>query len=144
MILHSVTDQRVWDAFIAAQPRSQFTQSWAWGEFRRSLGNPVRRLAADDASGTLVAGQCIRYPKAVFKGYWYLPRGPVIRGDALERAPAVLGDFFGALNSDALGSRGFFLRCEPPIAVSDGAVFGLRTSYIIVIYKLLSLAVLMH
>jgi len=68
-----------------------------------------------DDAGILAAAQCVRYPKKILGGYWYMPRGPILRHDALDRSADVLREFFDQVSDAELGAFGFFLRCEPPI-----------------------------
>lgn len=110
-----ITDARVWDAFVSSQPGAQFTQSWAWGEFRVACGQEVKRFAMEDGKGIVAAAQCIRYPKKILGGYWYVPRGPIIRHDSLDQAKEILGIFFEELFASVCGKSCFFLRCEPPL-----------------------------
>src|SRR3989344_5949912 len=83
MPLQHITNQRDWDEFISSQPLSQFTQSWTWGEFRIARGQEIKRLALVDAKGEMEASALFTYiKKPLVGGYWYAPRGPVIRDGA--------------------------------------------------------------
>lgn len=117
MSLLEIMDQKQWDGFIASQPRAQFTQSWAWGEFRISRGQQIKRFALTDASGTWEAAALfIYFPKPLVGGYWYAPRGPVVRDDL--KASDVVSRFLNELQSQNL-SRSLFWRIEPvPSAIS--------------------------
>ncbi|MFA5129796.1 MAG: peptidoglycan bridge formation glycyltransferase FemA/FemB family protein [Patescibacteria group bacterium] len=114
-------DQATWDAFIASQPFSQFTQSWAWGDFRAAQGQEVCRIILEDEQGIAVAGQFIFHPKHLLGGFWYAPRGPVIRRGLEARSTELLQEFFAALPS-LLETPAFFIRCEPPIEVNSQAI----------------------
>jgi peptidoglycan pentaglycine glycine transferase (the first glycine) len=122
MPLINVTDPKKWDGFIASQPRSQFTQSWAWGEFRVSQGQAIERLAlmADDGAWE-TAALFIHYPKPLVGGYWYAPRGPVAR-EGLDASGAV-ARFLSAIEQKGLPQRAMFWRIEPSFAqgASEGA-----------------------
>lgn len=122
MPLISVTDANVWDAFVSGQPRAQFTQSWAWGAFRVSRGQAVERLALVGEDGRWEAAACfIHYPKPLVGGYWYAPRGPVIRGDLLanDRASDILARVMDALASHGLPKRSLFWRIEPAVPATS-------------------------
>lgn len=124
-----IEDQETWDGFIASQPFSQFTQSWAWGALRESLGQKVRRFAFSDEKGITIAGQLIFYPKRFMKGYWYAPRGPVVRSDLISRSKELLQAFFDDL-PDQLNTPSFFIRCEPPIEADANASLPLPLSFL--------------
>lgn len=116
MPLLSITDARAWDGFVSAQPGAQFTQSWTWGEFRRSRGQSVERLVLTDAQGKWsVAAQCLFIKTRFFGGYWFMPRGPIVRHDLIVSSKDMLAQFFAELESFVFPIKGVFLRCEPPI-----------------------------
>ncbi len=120
MSLIQVTDPREWDGFIASQPWSQFTQSWAWGEFRISQGQAVERLAsAHDDGSWAVAAQFVHYAKPIVGGYWYAPRGPVMRAGEIGRAGEIMGQFMNELSKRGLPRRSLFWRIEPLIENSQ-------------------------
>ena len=123
-----IEDQATWDGFIASQPFAQFTQSWDWGALREALGQHVKRFAFSDEKGITIAGQFIFYPKRFMKGYWYSPRGPVIRSDMISRAKELLQAFFDDL-PDQLDGHAFFIRCEPPIELGANPSLPLSLSF---------------
>lgn len=115
-MLISITDQRVWDRFIAGQPGAQFTQSWNWGEFRASLGCPVERLALTDEKGAwLAAASFAFHRKRLLGGFWYAQRGPVLRHECNARAKEVMGKFVAELSARGFPRRALFWRFEPPV-----------------------------
>ncbi|HWQ99585.1 MAG TPA: peptidoglycan bridge formation glycyltransferase FemA/FemB family protein, partial [Candidatus Methylomirabilis sp.] len=119
MPLIEVTDSNAWDGFIAAQPRSQFTQSWAWGEFRASQGQSIQRLALVGPDGKWDAAALFAYhQKPIVGGYWYAPRGPVVRSDLEPHAGDIVGRFMDDLSKRGLPRRAFFWRIEPPYHAS--------------------------
>lgn len=102
---------------MASQPGAQFLQSWTWGEFKRSEGHEVIRLAyADEQGSWLVAGQFIYHAKKLFGGFWFSPKGPMIAHDRLDTPDQLLKEFFD-LATTHLSSikKGMFIRCEPPV-----------------------------
>jgi peptidoglycan pentaglycine glycine transferase (the first glycine) len=123
-----IKDQATWDDFIARQPFAQFTQSWNWGALRESLGQKVKRFAFVDEEGITIAGQFIFYPKRFMKGFWYAPRGPVIRSDMISKAKELLQAFFDDL-PDQLDTPSFFIRCEPPIEIGANPSLPLSLSF---------------
>lgn len=117
MPLISVTDQKQWDAFVSLQPRAQFTQSWAWGEFRVSRGQAIERFALVGADGTWEAAALfIHFPKPLVGGYWYAPRGPVVREDLI--GTDVVARFMDAIVEHGLPRPSLFWRIEPAVLSS--------------------------
>lgn len=112
-----ITDKKAWDGFVAAQPGSQFLQSWDWGEFKKSQGHEVVRLAMADASGAWqIAGQFIFHSKRLFGGFWFSPRGPIVVHSRLDDADALLKDFTDQSVAYLTSlKKGMFVRCEPAI-----------------------------
>lgn len=54
-------------------------QSWAWGEFQRSLDRKIFRLAGLDGSGDIIATALLVRSELQFEyNYLYCPRGPVL------------------------------------------------------------------
>lgn len=123
MKLVEITDSHPWETFQTERTWSQFLQSWAWGDFRASQGNRVKRYALIDDSGAwLAAAQMEFRSKSVVGGYWFAPRGPVF----LSRlSPADVRSVFHAFMAQipAVTSPAFFWRFEP--CVELGAPEGL-------------------
>src|SRR3989344_4527643 len=116
MSLQHITNQRDWDEFVSSQPRSQFTQSWTWGEFRIARGQEIKRLALVDAKGEMEAAALFTYiKKPLVGGYWYAPRGPVIRDGA---DADTLRCFLSALEQHPLPHPALFWRIEPSTPTS--------------------------
>jgi peptidoglycan pentaglycine glycine transferase (the first glycine) len=67
-----------WDEFVKANS-SDFglLQSWAWGEFQRSLARKVFNLVVVDGDKILAAAGVIKMPLRLGKSYFYVPRGPI-------------------------------------------------------------------
>jgi peptidoglycan pentaglycine glycine transferase (the first glycine) len=115
MLLQSVTDQNTWDAFMSSQTCSQFTQSWAWGEFRIARGQAIERLALINDDGVWEAAALfVHFAKPLVGGYWYAPRGPVF-ADGVKVSDA-LGRFMKELNAHQFSKPALFWRIEPPVA----------------------------
>jgi lipid II:glycine glycyltransferase (peptidoglycan interpeptide bridge formation enzyme) len=116
MRLIEVKEDKAWDAFISSQPKAQFTQSSAWGAFRVARNQDVRRFALVEDDGSWVAAAMFFFvSKPPRWGYWYAPRGPVLRHDVLPDAREVLRQFFDHLRKDQLPKPALFWRCEPAI-----------------------------
>lgn len=48
LIVREITDQSIWNNFVASHPEANFLQSWQWGEFQQSRGRIVLRRAVYD------------------------------------------------------------------------------------------------
>ncbi len=118
--LIQVSDAKVWDHFIQADPWNAFLQAWAWGEFQQSRGRTVLRLALVDERGHwLVAGQCIWYPKRYGTGYWLFPRGPVFAQHVTEPRE-VFCTFLEEVLKFKFPHKPLFFRVEPPLTLQEG------------------------
>src|SRR3989338_6407739 len=76
----NVLPKNEWDAFVQKHgPRSgRFLQSWSWGEFVKSVGEQVDRVAWMSDTGEVNAiAQVIRKTVPHFGTYAYVPRGPI-------------------------------------------------------------------
>jgi peptidoglycan pentaglycine glycine transferase (the first glycine) len=127
MFLQLITNKQQWDAFVGAQPRAQFTQSWTWGAFRMAREQRIQRLVLVDANGEWEAAALLVYTrKPILGGYWYAPRGPVIRHGA--DAADVLKRFFDALNEQTLPQSALFWRVEPSVKNDTAITQSLQSS----------------
>ncbi len=52
-----------------------FLQSYAWGEFQKSQGRPVKRILARDGRRVMLA-QAIQLTAPLGIRYWFVPKGP--------------------------------------------------------------------
>ncbi|MFH2232050.1 MAG: peptidoglycan bridge formation glycyltransferase FemA/FemB family protein [Patescibacteria group bacterium] len=114
MKLIEVTKKDIWESIQLRIPWSQFTQSWAWGDFRASLGYEVRRFALlNDENQCLTAVQMEFRPKKYVGGFWFAPRGPVfLPGVPKEQLPEVMRELIEKLDQEDL-SKSLFWRFEP-------------------------------
>lgn len=68
-----------WDGFIKENSRDfGFLQSWDWGEFQKSLGKDIFRLAVLEKE-ILGAVLIIKQKLPLNKNYLYSPRGPILK-----------------------------------------------------------------
>lgn len=72
-------EKEVWDSFVKENDSGHIFQSFDWGEFKRSQGWSVHRIALRLESGELKAALSILEKNIPLLNYkiWYLPRGPV-------------------------------------------------------------------
>ncbi|MBI5037592.1 MAG: peptidoglycan bridge formation glycyltransferase FemA/FemB family protein [Candidatus Kerfeldbacteria bacterium] len=81
MDVRRCTDQKIFDAWVRAQPQTQFTQSWDWGVFQEKTGRSARRYGVFDGGTIRAVAQVIIHQLPGRWQYWYIPRGPVVRHD---------------------------------------------------------------
>lgn len=101
-----------WEKHVAKISFVPFTQSWVWGEFQKSLGKRVLRLAVDDRAWC----QIIFESRPLVGGYWFAPKGPVFADGETQNVTEILE----ALKTYARAHLrdGVFLRTEPPVGSS--------------------------
>lgn len=110
MDVREVTDQKIWDGFVASVAPGQFLQSWAWGEFQTALGRAVVRLAVCEGDRIIVGVQAIQYALPFNQNYWYVPRGSVHTDTKNVAACRLL---HSALVEKARASQSLCIRKEP-------------------------------
>ncbi|MDD2786126.1 MAG: peptidoglycan bridge formation glycyltransferase FemA/FemB family protein [Patescibacteria group bacterium] len=121
MHLLEANDPTTWEIFQLRQPWTQFTQSWAWGEFRKHLGYSIRRFAlVDENDDWLCAMQGEYRRKALGLGFWYAARGPVISHKVdKDKYRAVISHLVSLMAEKSKLPRSLFWRIEPPIKVES-------------------------
>lgn len=77
MEIKLVEDQKQWDNFVAGQPFAQFLQSWAWGEFQKSVHRRVWRVGFFEDGKQVGAAQIMEHYLGLGWAYLYCPRGPI-------------------------------------------------------------------
>jgi lipid II:glycine glycyltransferase (peptidoglycan interpeptide bridge formation enzyme) len=99
-----------WNEFLAGNKQAQFCQSFEWGEFQKSLGRRIWRLAVlvDDK----ILGVCllIKMKLPFNKFYFYSPRGPVLPVVKLE---TVIKCLIEKIKELAKQEKAIFWRFEP-------------------------------
>lgn len=78
MDVREVVEQREWDGFVAAQPESQFLQSWQWGEFQRAVGRRVFRFGVYHNGRIVAAAQCTLQSHGLGIRSLAVYRGPIL------------------------------------------------------------------
>ena len=121
MKLIEITERGLWDSFVKSQPYAQFTQSWAWGEFRKQQGCDIRRFIIMDSIGDWRAAvQLEKRQRRFGLSYWFAPRGQIFfaAADKAERHQII--DFLlTELKSKPEFKQGIvFWRIEPLLAYS--------------------------
>ena len=103
-----------WDAFVLKHgPRSgRFLQSWSWGEFQKSVGEKVDRVAwMSDVNEVDAIAQVIRKNIPHFGSYTYIPRGPIVSSKALPAKEEL-----GEVSIGDIANGEMFVRVEFPNA----------------------------
>lgn len=120
MEIKEIVEQKELDAFIGSQPRSQFLQSWPWGEFQRALPTRIIRLGVYDGARLLGSAQIIERALPLGRKYWYLPRGPVMDDRlTIAKFQEAMRKLFMEIVNLANKATAMFVRCEPPILKSS-------------------------
>lgn len=109
------------DRFISAKQKSQFLQSWQWGEFQKKCGSRVWRLGIEE-NGDIIASATLIFRKLLIsRGYFYCPRGPVVQSGIknLELRIKVFDFFIGEIEKIAKRENVIFLRFEPLFEIKN-------------------------
>ncbi len=135
MRLEQHIDQGKWNAFVVQHSSpSSFSQSWQWGEFQKSLGNNVYRLALSDDHGHIALCQIIVRHLYFGATYLYVPRGPVVKDAA--HVGEILKLFTMRLQSIAKKERAILIRFVPPFEQSvDFSSLGFKTPKVLLTQK---------
>jgi peptidoglycan pentaglycine glycine transferase (the first glycine) len=116
MEVKEINDQEKWDGFLAKQAKSQFLQSFHWGEFKKALGIKIWRLGILK-DGNL-AGACLllKSPLPLHNNYLYAPRGPVFSFNLnSEEISEGYNLFTDKIKEIAKHEDAIFLKIEPAI-----------------------------
>ncbi len=109
------------NAFLGAQPRSEFLQSWQWGEFQRQLGHQVVRLGLKMQGRLKLAATLVEKKLFGRLGYFYSPRGPVAAaGIGPEEIKPAMDFFANHLKSLVQKRQIVFWRLEPLFPLLPG------------------------
>jgi len=106
-----------WDSFVKTNAADGgLLQSWAWGDFQKSLDNKIFRLALVNGNGQIQAVILVVKHEVHFEyNYLYCPRGPVI--NIVEIAH--LNSLFAEIKNIAREEKSFMIRVDPPWAVGN-------------------------
>lgn len=72
--------KKIWEEFLAGCFEKTFLQSWAWGEFHKSLGNKVWRCSFYE-EGALIAVALVVKISAKRGSFLLVPHGPVMKSE---------------------------------------------------------------
>jgi peptidoglycan pentaglycine glycine transferase (the first glycine) len=108
-----VTNESMWESFVSHQRFAPFLQSWHWGEFQRSQGHAIRRMAYFRAGEPVGAAQGI-ITRSRYGTFFYVPYGPVL--DWSDRALAKA--FLQKLVIEARERGADYLRIDPRVELT--------------------------
>ncbi len=118
----SPAERSEWADFIKKSPFAPFQQTFAWGDFQKSLGRDVFNLAFKESGRYLLAALAVKHPLPFGKAYFYIPRGPILEPSAAaEEQAEVIGTFFEQLGAIARREKAIFARFDPAI-IKEGPV----------------------
>jgi len=109
-----------WDEFIASNPNGSFLQSWAWGDFQKSFGRKIWRLAAMENNEIMSATLIIKHSLPFGWNYFYCPR-PI-----LETKNKFL--IFEEVKKMAEKEKVVFLRIDPSFVIPAPACNAVATA----------------
>ncbi|MDP2790007.1 MAG: peptidoglycan bridge formation glycyltransferase FemA/FemB family protein [bacterium] len=118
------TDAQSWDAFVAAQRRSSFQQSWAWGKFKHQVGTDIIRLVVVYGAEIVGAVQALHEPWRFGQSTLSVFSGPIV--DAHLPVPQyqeVLGLLLRALVREAKVRGTLFFHLESAIEQCNESLF---------------------
>jgi lipid II:glycine glycyltransferase (peptidoglycan interpeptide bridge formation enzyme) len=116
MALREILDKNEWEKLHGARTiaSGHFLQSWAWGEFQRSVGRKVLRFADENC-----VAQIVELPLPFGKKYWFCPKGPMTDNGQCPpeadqpRVETMDNSFLKELVKKAKERGVAFLRIEP-------------------------------
>lgn len=107
-LVKEIEDKKAWEDFISGSGDRAFLQSWVWGEFQKTLGKKVFRIAVTEGSEMILACQ-FYLEKAKLGSFLYAPASP-----SFERFSASdLAIFISKIKELASIERAVFVRLDP-------------------------------
>lgn len=115
MDLRELTSPEEYEVHNASQPRAQFLQSWAWGQFQHSVGRQVRRYGFFDRGHMIGTANVLIHRLPFGRSYWYVPRGPVVKKIKDHNEKAMIEEVV----KQAREAGAMFVRVELPYKVAE-------------------------
>lgn len=82
-MIKQIENQALWDKFISQNYPHTFLQSWAWGDFNRTLNNKVWRLAVFDQDK--LVGVFLTIKEEARRGvFLFVPHGPILKSGPIK------------------------------------------------------------
>ncbi|OGK34389.1 hypothetical protein A3A93_03615 [Candidatus Roizmanbacteria bacterium RIFCSPLOWO2_01_FULL_38_12] len=76
MVINEITAKNVWEKFFSEVGSPSFHQSWAWGEFQKSLGYKIMRLGIYHKDDLIAIALTIKIRSKRGK-FLFIPHGPL-------------------------------------------------------------------
>lgn len=111
--------REAWNAFVAANPRGHFMQTYEWGQARSAAGwRPIRLALFRDGSIEAAAQIFEKRLPVCGLAVHYVPRGPVVDFSDGQAVDTMLD----ALRRNGLRRRAVMVRIDLPLAAADPQV----------------------
>lgn len=81
--INHINDRQIWDDFVIKNTSDTFLQSWDWGEFNLSLGNPIWRLGLYYQDNLKLVLLVLKI-KAKRGSFLFVPHGPIFDQSLLK------------------------------------------------------------
>jgi lipid II:glycine glycyltransferase (peptidoglycan interpeptide bridge formation enzyme) len=110
----NISDQKVWEDFLASHTEANFLQSWYWGEFHKALGSVIHRVGF--YAGGVLKGIMLSIVEDARRGrYLTVPAGPIIDWADGNLVTA----FIDEIKKQAADDKCVFVRVRPQIESTD-------------------------
>jgi len=106
-----ITEARYWDAVVSTYPRTDFLQSWAWGELKARQGWKAQRLLLCEKDRPVAAASIIFRRLPGWGSISYIPRGPLVDWTNSNQ----VRDFFVAIEHICRHQKAIFLKIDPAV-----------------------------
>lgn len=107
-----ISDKKIWDHFVIAQPYYSFFQSWNWGEFNKAIGNKIWRLGLYDNNQLKGVALLIKTQTKLRRSL-FVPHGPILKTFEPKEKMMVFNSFVENLKIIAKEEKVDFIRITP-------------------------------
>ena len=111
MEFKEIKNRKQWEGILSRCGEKTFLQSWNWGEFQKSFGNKIWRLAAQSGKNGLAAALTVKI-KAKRGTFLFVPHGPAAAGGRAAKK-AALASLLEKLKRTAAAEGASFIRIAP-------------------------------
>lgn len=114
--IKNIDNKKEWENFLNSHREANFLQSWSWGEFHISLGNPIQRSGF--YKNREMVGVMLSIVEKAKRG-WYLtvPGGPILDW----RNQDIVDSFASEIKNIAKLNNCVFIRVRPQILSNDSS-----------------------
>ena len=120
LIVNQGLDEKNWDNFLTEHPNSNILQSWAWGEFQKTLGNTIWRFSVIDDKQIIAQLLAVKLSIGFGKYIIYAPRDILINKLTLaHHQHQAIKLIIKKIKELAPKHNLILFRTEPPILRSD-------------------------